>query len=101
LNLLPNTGHDNKESTQSNSLPAAKQIVFWDPFPLNITGQVFGFGALVALITLLPAELRISERNNGLLLVPLKQVVEIFKDMFACLSHVQSGYIILYSGLCS
>jgi hypothetical protein len=52
---------------------------------LNITDQVFGFAALVALIIVLAVVLRISERNNGLFLVSLKQVVDIFKGMSTCL----------------
>ena len=62
-------------------MPAQKQIVFLDPFPLNITNQAFGFAALVALIIVLAVVPRISERNNGLFLVSLKQVVDIFKGM--------------------
>jgi hypothetical protein len=52
---------------------------------LNITDQVFGFAALVALIIVLAVVPRISERNSGLFVVSLKQVVDIFKGMSTCL----------------
>lgn len=54
---------------------------------LNITGQVFGFAALVALIIVLAVVPHISERNNGPFLVSQKQVVETLKGMSTCLSQ--------------
>ena len=54
---------------------------------LNITGQVFGFAALVALIIVLAVVPHISERNNGPFLVSQKQVVETLEGMSTCLSQ--------------